>query len=142
MNASDGRIAQPAATLSLPGLAFKSAVGAIIATVAALSAFGAIGIVVPGVVGLQGVALSGALGAAVGAAMRGPGSSAARVVGGGIGALVAGYFAVASGEQFLPGTMQWAYAGLTFAAVFAVPTAALVGGLIGLLGAISRPVAN
>jgi hypothetical protein len=47
--------------------------------------------------------------------------------------VVGGYFATAAGEQFLPSTMQWAYVGVAFAALFAVPAAALVAGLIGLL---------
>jgi hypothetical protein len=41
---------------------------------------------------------------------------------------------VAAGEQFLPGTMQWACVGVAYAALFAIPAAALLGGLIGLVG--------
>jgi hypothetical protein len=62
----------------------------------------------------------------------------ARVLGGGIGGVVAGYFTVASGEVFPPGTMQWAVSGGAYGALFGLPVAALVGGLIGLIGAVSR----
>jgi hypothetical protein len=70
--------------------------------------------------------------------MKGPGPRLARVLGGGLGGLVAGYFAVASGELIPPATVQWAYGGGTFALLFALPTAALVGGVIGLLGGVSH----
>ena len=47
--------------------------------------------------------------------------------------MVAGYFALASGEMLPPGTMQWVLGGGDYAAVFALPLAALVAGFIGLL---------
>ena len=36
-------------------------------------------------------------------------------------------------EILQPGTTEWALRGVGFAALFALPTAALIGGLIGLL---------
>jgi hypothetical protein len=88
--------------------------------------------------GLHGIGLCGALGAAAGAALSGPGSRLARFLGGGIGGAVAGYFTLASGEVFPPGSMQWALSGGAYGALFGLPVAALVGGLIGLIGAVSR----
>ena len=90
--------------------------------------------------GLQGVCICGALGAAAGAALGRLGPRAARVIGGGIGGGGAGYFALASGEMLPPGTLQWALGGGGYGALFALPVALLVGGLIGLLGAASFSV--
>ena len=69
--------------------------------------------------GLQRILICGAPGAAAGAAMSGPGTRLARVVGGGIGGIVAGSFALASGEVMPPGTILWALGGAAYAAVFA-----------------------
>jgi hypothetical protein len=77
---------------------------------------------------------NGTIDATIGAALRSPGSRLARVFGAGIGAVVGGYFAVAAGEQFTPGTMHWACVGVAYAALSAIPAAALLGGLIGLVG--------
>jgi hypothetical protein len=121
------------------GWAVRSAFGAMIATSVALAAFVVIGLISWAAVrGLQGVGICGVLGATVGASLKGPGSKLARVLGGGLGGVIAGYFAVASGEMVPPGTTQWAYEGGTFAALFALLVAALVGGVIGLLNAVSR----
>jgi hypothetical protein len=138
MTESNEPRSQPAKNSSASGLAVASALGAMIATVIALAAFVVLGIISLGVFGLQGVGICGAFGAAAGAALRGPGSTLARVLGGGIGGVIGGYFAVAAGEQFVPGTTQWAYVGFTFATLFAIPVAALVGGLIGLQSAALR----
>jgi hypothetical protein len=89
---------------------------------------------------LQGILICGALGAAVGAAMSGPGTRLARVLGGGIGGIVAGDFALASGEVMPPGTIRWAPGGAAYAAVFALPAAALVGGMIGWINPASGSV--
>ena len=40
--------------------------------------------------------------------------------------------------MFPPATMQWALAGTVYGALFGLPVAALVGGLVGLLGAVWR----
>jgi hypothetical protein len=89
--------------------------------------------------GLQGVCICGALGAAAGAALGGLGPRAARIIGGGTGGVIADYFALASGEMLPPGTLQWALGGGGCAALFALPVAMLVGGIIGSLDAASRP---
>ena len=94
------------------------------------------------VAGLQGVCICGALGVAAGAALGRPESRAARIIGGGIGGVVAAWFALASGEMFPPGTLQWALSGGAYAALFAFPVAALVGGLVGLLNPASRSGGN
>ena len=102
------------------GRAASGALGAAPATAVALAAFGAIGSVAwHAGAGLQGILICGALGGAVGAAMSGPGTRLARVLGGGIGGIVAGYFALASGEVMPPGTIRWAPGGAAYAAVFA-----------------------
>ena len=102
------------------GRAAWGALGAAPATAVALAAFVAIGSVAwHAVAGLQGILICGALGAAVGAAMSGPGTRLARVLGGGIGGIVAGDFALASGEVMPPGTVLWALGGAAYAAVFA-----------------------
>ena len=77
-----------------------------------------------------------------GAALTGPGPRLARVLGGGMGGAVAGYFAVSSAELVYPATAQWAYIGGAFAALFALPVAAVAGGLFGLLSAVFRSRAN
>jgi hypothetical protein len=41
------------------------------------------------------------------------------------------------GEMIAPGTVQWALAGGSYGALFGLPLAALLGGLTGLLGAVS-----
>jgi hypothetical protein len=123
---------RPATFTSAFGRAIGGALGAAIATAVALAAFVVITILSwDAVAGLQGVGLCGALGAAAGVALSGPGSRLARVLGGGIGGIVAGYFALASGEMFPPATMQWALGGAAVAASFALPVAILVGGIIG-----------
>jgi hypothetical protein len=108
-----------------------------IATLVALVVFVVIGAISWNVVmGYQGVGICDVLGAVVGATLRGRGSRMARVLGGGLGGAVAGYFAVAAGEVLPPGTAQWALAGAAYGALFGLPLAALVGGLVGLLGAV------
>jgi hypothetical protein len=90
--------------------------------------------------GLQGVCICGALGAAAGAALSRLAPRAARIIGGGIGGVIAGYFALASGEILPPGTLQWALGGGGYAALFALPVATLVGGIVGSLDAV--PIGN
>ena len=125
---------RPATLRSASGRAARGALGAAIATAVALAAFVVIGVISWGAVaGLQGVGICGALGVAAGAALGRPGPRAARIIGGGIGGVVAGYFALASGEMLPPGTMQWALGGGAYAALFALPVAALMGGFVGLL---------
>jgi hypothetical protein len=111
------------------------------ATAVALAAFVMVGVISWGAVrGLQGVCICGTLGAAAGAALGGLGPRAARVIGGGVGGVVAGYFALASGEMLPPGTLRWALGGGGYASLFALPVAMLVGGIIGMLDAASCPV--
>ena len=62
----------------------------------------------------------------------------ARVLGGGMGGVVAGWFARLASHLFPPATTRWAYNGGILAALFALSVAALVGGLIGLLSAVFR----
>jgi hypothetical protein len=105
-----------------------------VATSIALAAFVAIGSISWAAVrGLQGVVICGALGAAAGAALSGPGSRLARVLGGAIGGAIGGFFALASAELIPPGTAQWALSGGGYAALFALPAAAFIGGLMRLL---------
>jgi hypothetical protein len=87
--------------------AARGALGAVIATAVALAALVVLGIISwDAVAGFQGVCISGALGVAAGAALGRLGPRAARILGGGIGAVIAGYFALASGEILPPGTLQ------------------------------------
>ena len=107
-----------------------------IATAVALAALIVIGVISwDAVAGVQGVCICGVLGAVAGAALGRIGPRAARNVGGGIGGVVASYFALATEEVLPPGTLRWALGGDGYAATFAFPVAALVGGLIGLLDA-------
>jgi hypothetical protein len=116
----------------------RSAYGAMIATLIALAVFVVIGIISWATVrGYQGVGICGALSAVTGAALRGPGSRLARVLGGGFGGVLAGFAALSMGEMIAPGTRQWALAGGSYGVLFGLPVAAIVGGLIGLLGAVS-----
>jgi hypothetical protein len=109
------------------------------ATAVALAALVGIGVISwDAVTGFQGIGICGALGAAAGAALGRLGPRAARIIGGGIGGIVAAYFALASGELLPPGTLQWALGGGGYAALFALPVATLVGGLIGWLSPASR----
>jgi hypothetical protein len=121
------------------GRATRGALGAAIATAVALAAFVAIGVISwDAARGFQGVGICGALGAAAGAALSGPGSRLARVLGGGIGGVVAGYFALASGEVFPPGTLKWALGGAAYAALFSLLVATIMGGIMGSLNPRSR----
>jgi hypothetical protein len=123
------------------GQAASGALGAALATGVGLAALVMMGVISWGTVaGLQGVCICGVLGAAAGAALGRLGPRAARIIGGGIGGGVAGYFALASGEVLPPGTLQWAFGGGGCAALFALPMATLVGGVIGLLDASPRSV--
>jgi hypothetical protein len=106
-----------------------------LATSIALTAFVTIGFISWAAVrGLQGVIICGALGAAAGAVLSGPGSRLARVLGGAIAGAIAGFIALASAELTPPGTIRWAICAGGYAALFALPAAALLGGLIGLIG--------
>jgi hypothetical protein len=120
------------------GQAASGALGAAIATAVALAAFVAIGVISwDAVRGFQGAGICGAQRAADASPLGRLGPRAARLIGGGIGGVVAGYFALASGEILSPGTLQWALGGGGYAALFALPVALLVGGIIGLLDATS-----
>jgi hypothetical protein len=83
------------------------------------------------VAGLQGIGICAAPGSVAGIAPSAPGRRPARVLGGGIGRVVAGYFALASGEVLSPGTMEWALGGAAYAALFSLLVATIVGGMIG-----------
>ena len=134
MNESARTTCQPPRIPSAAGWAARSALGAMIATAIGLAAYVVIGVLSWAAVrGLHGIGICGALGAAAGAALSGPGSRLARVLGGGIGGVVAGLFTLASGEVFPPASMQWALSGGAYGALFGLPAAALVGGLIGLI---------
>ena len=134
---------QPARIPSAGATAARGAVGAMVATAVALAVFVVIGLNSwDAVRGLQGVGICSVLGAAVGAALTGPGPRLARVLGGGMGGAVAGFFAPSSAELVYPATAQWAYIGGAFAALFALPVAAVAGGLFGLLSAMFRSRAN
>jgi hypothetical protein len=140
MNRSHRLTSRSATAPSSSVRAARGALGAVIATAVALAAFVAIGVVSwDAVRGYQGVGICGALGVAAGAALSGPGSRLARVLGGGIGGVVAGYFALASGEVLPTGTLHWALGGAAYAASFGLPVAAIMGGLIGSLGPRSAP---
>jgi hypothetical protein len=135
MSESPERTSQPARISSTTRWMARSAYGAMIATLVALAVFVAIGTISWAAVrGYQGVGICVALGAVAGATLRGPGSRLARVLGGGIGGVLAGFAALSMGEMIAPGTAQWALAGAAYGALFGLPLAALVGGLIGLLG--------
>jgi hypothetical protein len=124
-----------------PRRATRGALGAVTATAVALAALVAIGVNCwDAVMGFQGVCICGALGVAAGVALGRPEPRAARIIGGGIGGVVAAYIALASGEMLSPGTIQWALGGGAYAALFALPVAAFTGGLIGLLDAARRAV--
>jgi hypothetical protein len=139
MESSEWLTSRPSRLQSAPGRAARGALGAVIATALALAAFVAIGVCPWGTVtGLEGVGLCGALGAGAGAVLSGPGSRLARILGGGIGGIVAGYFALASGEMLPLGTARWALTAGAYAALFALPLASFVGGLIALLNPESR----
>jgi len=139
MNESTSPTSQPARIPSVPGWTARSALGTMIATAIGLAAYVVIGVLsLAAARGLQGICICSALGAAAGAALSGPGSRLARVLGGGIGAVVAGYYTLASGEVLPPGSMRWALSGGAYGALFGLPLAALVGGLIGLIGAAAR----
>ena len=140
MNEPAGPPMPPAKSPSAAGWAARGALGAMIATSAALVTVVALGVISWETVrGFQGVGISAAVGAVAGVALRGPGPRAARVLGGGLGGGVAGYFALAAGESFGPGTAGWAFAGGSFAALLALPVAALVGSLVARLGAAFGP---
>jgi hypothetical protein len=130
---------RPAPLPLASGRAAQGALGAVTATAVGLAALVVMGVISwDAVIGFQGVCICGALGAAAGAALGRLGPRAARIIGGGIGGFVAGYFAVASAELLPPGTLQWALGGGGYAALFALPVTMLVGGIIGLLNPASR----
>ncbi len=138
MNDSTGLTSRPARIPSAAGWAIRSALGAMIATSVALAALLVAAILIPSILTDNPPAVCGVLGALLGAGLKGPGSKLARVIGGAVGGVVAAWFAFSAGEMVPPLTLQWVYVGGAFAALFALPAAAAVGGLIGLLIAVSR----
>jgi hypothetical protein len=137
MNDRPGPKIQPASAPSAVWSATRSAIGAMLATAFALGYIVLAGMLFWSAIrGFLGVAICGALGAAMGACLRRPGSRLARVVGGGVGGTVAGLFAIAAAEMFPPATIKWACAGGASGALFGLPVAAIVGGLVGLLSAL------
>jgi hypothetical protein len=107
--------------------AVRSALGAMLATAIGLVFLLALGMISwTAACGLPGILLTATVGAAAGALLPGPGSRSARVAGGLVGGLVGAYFAIASGEGLPSGTIYWAVHGGAFAAVLALPIAAVV----------------
>jgi hypothetical protein len=95
---------QPVPSPSATGRAARGALGAAAATGVALAALVVIGVISwDAVAGFPGVCICGALGAAAGAALGRLEPRAARIIGGGIGGVIAGYFALAAGEMLPPG---------------------------------------
>jgi hypothetical protein len=112
--------------------------GPVIATSVALTLYVAVGLISwTAVRGYEGISFCAAMGVAAGFVRRGPGPRSARVFGGAMGAAIAGYAALATGEMFPPATMEWALAGTVYGALFGLPMAALIGSLVGLLDAVS-----
>jgi hypothetical protein len=107
--------------------------GATLATLLGLVAYVVIGMIArPLAVGVQGIGLCAALGAAAGAALQGLGSRKPRIACGFLGGLVGGYFTVFSGEAYPPGTIDWAVKGGAIGAAFALPVVLVMAVLIEL----------
>jgi hypothetical protein len=125
MESAIGSVATPSVRCAIESMA---------ATSMAICAVAIMGLFAwPVLAGIPGIALAVAVGAAAGAAFPRPAPRIARVVTGGLGGLVAGYFALASAEVVTPGTLAWALAASGYAALFALPVAAIVGGVTGLV---------
>lgn len=82
---------------------------------------------------LTGAVIAAGVGAIVGGLLRSMNTWPARTIGGGMGGAVGGLYVVGLAEDFLPQGADWAFYGSLGAALFAVPTAAVVGTVVGLL---------
>jgi hypothetical protein len=97
-----------------------------IATMVALLVLVVIGTIAwPVARGIPGIGIAGLIGAATGPFLPSQTSGPARVSGGLLGGLVAGFFAIASGELHTPGTIDWALSGGALGAAFGLPLAAV-----------------
>ena len=113
--------------------AVRGVFGGTLATLVALVAYVVIGVITgPLVVGLPGLLVCAALGAATGAGLRGLGSPGARITSGFLGGLVASYFIQAFVEACPWGTLDWAVKGGAVAAAFSLPVAIVTAALIEL----------
>lgn len=85
------------------------------------------------VVGTRGSWIGALVGAVMGLALRRRGHWLPRLIGGFLGGMIGGYFAVAAAEQAVPGSYAWAIRGGLLAALFGVPVAMLFASIVGAL---------
>lgn len=85
------------------------------------------------VVGTRGLWIGAMVGAAAGLALRRRGHWLPRLIGGFLGGMIGGYFAVAAAEQALPGSYAWATRGGLLGAAFGVPVAILFAAVVAFL---------
>lgn len=113
---------------------FCSVMLAVAATLVAIVAVVLVGMASWGaVVGTRGSWIGALIGAALGLAMRRRGHWLPRLIGGFLGGMIGGYFAVAAAEQAVPGSYAWAIRGGLLGAVFGVPVAMLFAAVVGAL---------
>jgi len=120
-------------TTSRSAQVVRGVLGGTLATLLALVAYVVIGMTAgPLVVGLPGLGVCAALGAAAGVGLRGLGSRGARITNGFLGGLVGSYFIQASVEAYPWGTLGWAIKGGALGAAFSLPVAFVTAALIEL----------
>jgi hypothetical protein len=118
----------------------RSAMGAVVGSLAAVTAVIVIGLAAwDAVRGLNSVFVAGVVGGGVGAGLRGLGDWPARAVGGLVGGAVAGFFTVAAAESSRPGTTEWAMAGGIVGAGLGAAVAAIMGAVTVLFVAWVQP---
>ena len=117
--------------------AVRGVLGGTFATLLAMVTYVVIGMIAgPIAVGLAGLGVCAALGAAAGVGLRGLGSRGARTTSGFFGVHVGSYFIQASVESYPWGTLDWAIKGGARGAAFSLPVA-FVTAAVGDLGLIA-----
>ena len=87
-----------------------------------------------GIYGIRGILLAMFIGGLTGTAIRKHSSLPSSTIAGAVGAMIATYAALAMGEVFEPGTLEWAIKGGAYGA----SAGGVVGGLLGIFGLLKK----
>jgi hypothetical protein len=118
----------------------RGTIAAVTAAIAGLASVVIVGMISWGaVVGLRGVIIAAVVGVVVGGVLLGFGDWTVRCLAGGLGAAVAGFFAVTTAEQTPPGSVEWAVQGGLYGAGFGVLVAAIAGVVVAVIVLLIHP---
>jgi hypothetical protein len=128
----------PIREASMLGRIARGVIGAVIAALAGLAGVVVVVMLAWGAVHESSLLIAPIVGVLLGAILHRLGDWPARVLGGGVGGAVAGFFAISAGEAYPPGSAAWAGTGSILGAFVGIPVAAVIAVMAGLVVGLVR----